>query len=95
MFVALEEGLRAATSDEEIERLYPYPEGLARRLDFPYHEPTSLEDIKASRPAGPRRMALDLSENGFFDKIYVAWLGRCAGCLLGKPVEGRGDRNLP
>ncbi|NPV52363.1 MAG: ADP-ribosylglycohydrolase family protein [Firmicutes bacterium] len=29
-----------------------------------------------------------LSDEALFDKIYGAWLGRCAGCLLGKPVEG-------
>jgi ADP-ribosylglycohydrolase len=29
-----------------------------------------------------------------YDKMYGAWLGRCAGCALGKPVEGfMGARN--
>jgi len=29
-----------------------------------------------------------LSYAELFDRIYGAWLGRCAGCQLGKPVEG-------
>jgi len=31
---------------------------------------------------------VNLSDEDLFDKIYGGWLGRCAGCLLGKPVEG-------
>jgi ADP-ribosylglycohydrolase len=33
-------------------------------------------------------MVVNLSDEDLFDKIYGGWLGRCAGCLLGKPVEG-------
>ena len=33
-------------------------------------------------------MDLDLSEDAVRDRIYGAWLGRAAGCSLGKPVEG-------
>ncbi len=29
-----------------------------------------------------------LSDGELYNKIYGGWLGRCAGCLLGKPVEG-------
>ena len=29
-----------------------------------------------------------LSPKELYDKIYGGWLGRCAGCLLGKPIEG-------
>jgi ADP-ribosylglycohydrolase len=62
---------------------------LPLRPDFPYHEPSDLEGIRASRPA--RRTALpplDLSDDALFDRVYGAWLGRVSGCLLGKPVEG-------
>jgi ADP-ribosylglycohydrolase len=55
---------------------------------FPYEEPSSLAEIKAERPKGPRAMPTDLSEEPILDKIFGGWLGRCAGCLLGKPVEG-------
>jgi len=56
--------------------------------DFPYVEPSTLEEIHAERPNGARKVQLDLSDNEVFDKIYGAWLGRAAGCALGKPVEG-------
>ncbi|NJL32418.1 MAG: ADP-ribosylglycohydrolase family protein [Phycisphaerales bacterium] len=29
-----------------------------------------------------------MSDDQLLDRMYGAWLGRCAGCALGKPVEG-------
>lgn len=55
---------------------------------FPYIEPSELEDIRAERPSGPRRIETRLSDDMLYDRILGAWLGRCSGCLLGQPVEG-------
>jgi len=46
-----------------------------------------LEEIKKNRPQGPRTLKLQLSESELLDKIHGGWLGRCVGCVLGKPVE--------
>lgn len=59
------------------------------RARFPYVEPSDLQGILAERRAAvmataPSRLAAAELE----DRVYGAWLGRCAGCLLGKPVEG-------
>jgi len=56
--------------------------------DFPYEEPDELEQIRAHRPDGPRHIAAPLSDEQLDDKTLGAWLGRAAGCMLGKPVEG-------
>ncbi len=56
--------------------------------DYPYTEPSRLEEIRRERPDGPRRFKLTEDDAALFDRIHGAWLGRCAGCLLGKPVEG-------
>ena len=56
--------------------------------DFAFDEPSDLETIRTRRSNGPRRIVLKLSEDELFNRIYGAWLGRCAGCALGKPVEG-------
>ncbi|NLC59019.1 MAG: ADP-ribosylglycohydrolase family protein [Armatimonadetes bacterium] len=40
------------------------------------------------RPDGPRSLPAGLPPDVLFDRVYGAWLGRAAGCLLGKPVEG-------
>ncbi len=77
----------------------PHRELLARQLldetislpvaeDFPHHEPSDLGAIQSARPQGPRRLPVMLTAPVLYDKIYGAWLGRCAGCLMGKPVEG-------
>lgn len=50
-------------------------------------EPNDLESIRTQRNEGPRRFELKLSDDELFDRMYGAWLGRCAGCALGKPVE--------
>jgi ADP-ribosylglycohydrolase len=54
--------------------------------DFPYDEPSDLATIRERRPPGPRRLRGPVSD--LEDRLYGAWLGRAAGCLLGKPVEG-------
>ena len=63
---------------EELQKL-PY------RDDFPYIEPTCLEGIKGESafPADSKPADVD---DGYF---RGAWLGRCIGCALGQPVEGR------
>jgi len=56
--------------------------------DYRYIEPNDLKSIKAERPPDRPEISSDFREHQHYDKIHGAWLGRCAGCLLGKPVEG-------
>ncbi len=61
---------------------------LSVKPDFPYEEPSELREIRAQRPMEPEKIRIELSDSELYEKIYGGWLGRCAGCLLGKPVEG-------
>jgi ADP-ribosylglycohydrolase len=70
------------------ETIWQLFEALPEPAGFPYQEPSHLESIRRLRPNGPRRITHDLSGDALYDHIYGAWLGRCAGCTLGKPVEG-------
>lgn len=47
-------------------------------------EPNGLPEIRALRPEVP---GLTSFEGDLVDRILGGWLGRCAGCLLGQPVE--------
>jgi ADP-ribosylglycohydrolase len=64
-----------------------------RTLPWPYHEPDCLNDIIAALPAGgpaadpSTRYSHGLSESVLADRVLGGWLGRIAGCNLGKPVE--------
>lgn len=69
-------------------------------------EPDGLEEIRALRPEGPRRLWPKLKNQGLKDRMRGAWLGRAAGCTLGAPVEnwavgemeslaGRSGMNFP
>jgi len=59
------------------------------RPGYKYYEPSELEDILKHREKSlTGNIKFHISKNKLYDKIYGAWLGRCAGCLLGKPVEG-------
>jgi ADP-ribosylglycohydrolase len=55
--------------------------------DFPFIEPSGLEEIRAERIPAPRQFSLSLPEKELADRMLGAWLGRCCGCALGKPVE--------
>ena len=58
------------------------------RADFPYVEPSGLDEIKAARPQNRRKFEKPASGESIREKISGAWYGRICGCLLGKPVEG-------
>lgn len=60
---------------------------LPLREDYPYHEPTALPELRAARP-DHRPGAATLDPETARDAIHGGWLGACAGCLLGKPVQG-------
>ncbi|MFC9945787.1 ADP-ribosylglycohydrolase family protein [Streptomyces pratensis] len=48
-------------------------------------EPTGLTAIRAACPRWPAPRTEPVSVGP--DRLHAAWLGRAAGCLLGKPVE--------
>jgi ADP-ribosylglycohydrolase len=58
---------------------------LERRADWPYEEPDDLAAIEASLPRRPERRPVQQDRLG--DQVLAAWLGRIAGCNVGKPVE--------
>jgi ADP-ribosylglycohydrolase len=55
---------------------------------YPYIEPDRLADIREARPASRVCGESKINWDAYYDKVYGAWLGRCAGCLLGQPIEG-------
>ena len=58
------------------------------RPDFPFTEPDDLESIQRLRPAvTTRQFPIPQAEEWLYDRLYGAWLGRCAGCTLGGPAE--------
>ena len=75
-------------SPEEIERAHTLLEATSLRADWGLDEPSSLEEIRATLSPPPEVPPLKLDDAGLRDRLLGAWLGRCAGCNLGKPVEG-------
>ncbi len=59
---------------------------LPMRVDWHYCEPSDLEGIRQERSASTPPPFF-LAESEIHQKIYGAWLGRIAGCILGKPLE--------
>ncbi|MFF0244447.1 ADP-ribosylglycohydrolase family protein [Streptosporangium sandarakinum] len=54
-------------------------------IPSPLPEPTGLAEITLAAPGGFPRVAADPAR--LPDRLLGAWLGRAAGCVLGKPVE--------
>jgi ADP-ribosylglycohydrolase len=77
----------AAASEAELRAAIMAVEASPRSPDWPYQEPEGLAAIAAAQPTAPDRAALGLDDDALSDRLHGAWLGRCAGCALGKPVE--------
>jgi ADP-ribosylglycohydrolase len=90
----IEPEIRAALDGDaklsEVEELYDRLLNLPRSADWPYEEPSTWPEIEALLPAGDhaRSSAGEVDDATLGDRLRAAWLGRCAGCNLGKPVEG-------
>lgn len=53
-----------------------------------HNEPSELDAILVQRPNAPPALRQHaLAHEELYDRILGGWLGRAAGCLLGKPVE--------
>ena len=63
-------------------------QALPLRRDYPYVEPGDLRAIRAARGRGPAVPRWRGSKAGFADRVRGGFLGRVAGCMLGKPFEG-------
>lgn len=78
----------------DFQAFYDKLKNLPRKSDFNFYEPDSITEIRAARPA--KRMAKQEFPKDFdllYDRYHGAWLGRCAGCALGKPVEFNVNEN--
>ncbi len=82
------EQLRKEGSLDEMEAFYDRVENLDKRADYPYDEPFQIDEIKKKRPKKKITLPKIPDKDVLYDRIHGAWLGRCIGCLLGKPVEG-------
>jgi len=77
-----------ASSVEELLSVYGEMVELEIRDDYGYVEPSDWNGICRERAGRFTKFGLRLSTDELRDRILGGWLGRCAGCMLGKPVEG-------
>jgi len=72
-----------ALADEIVDAVVALPSPLDPQ------EPSNLPAIQSLRPSGSGASptARQFSRDELLDRLTGAWLGRAAGCLLGKPVE--------
>ena len=78
---------RSVSSLAELEQLYMQLTARPRR-SWDYVEPEQLDDILDASPAGRDQHAPSGSlAAASADRILAGWLGRIAGCNVGKPVE--------
>ena len=79
---------QAGKNVRRLESLYDRLAGLRVKGDLAAAEPSDLATIRKLRPRGPRRIKSPISTAKLRKRIRGAFLARCAGCQLGKPVEG-------
>jgi len=55
---------------------------------YPYVEPDDWETLRAGFPDPDSHARVSGDEAELANRLHAGWLGRCAGCQLGKPLEG-------
>lgn len=83
-----------AENQEKAVGLLDAGQALPTREGYRFEEPSDLPSIKALTGKAPESARALPDDGALRDKILGAWLGRCAGCLLGKPVEGKRSGEL-
>lgn len=89
-----DERLFRPSNQEKAGALLDSAQRLRMRRGYGFREPSGLVEIRKLRARGTHRIGRRLSGKALEDRFLGAWLGRCAGCLLGKPIEGTRTREL-
>ncbi|HHX71348.1 MAG TPA: ADP-ribosylglycohydrolase family protein [Clostridiales bacterium] len=79
---------RCKEKEDMAESLAELMQKAPMRADYPYFEPSDLDEIRKHRPADRKTFSAPKNKESLRERIQGAWLGRIAGCLLGKPIEG-------
>ncbi len=74
------------TPTEKVQHLYDELDQTHLRSGWAYEEPSEFDEIVEASPGAED--AAQVAAAQLRDRVHAAWLGRCAGCNLGKPVEG-------
>jgi ADP-ribosylglycohydrolase len=88
---ALSREVEAAAATGSLDALVRLQEDLWNRpspASFAYQEPSDWESISRGFPDAQSHERFGGDTDALGDRLLAAWQGRCAGCQLGKPVEG-------
>ena len=89
LFTAAAQMENGEIKDKLADVIYEIVQNAPVREGYQYIEPDDLPSIRALRNRPEETENKDVpSGEDLYDKVYGAWLGRVAGCLLGKTVEG-------
>lgn len=77
-----------ATFQSDVNALFDATITLPLRTDYRYVEPSDLAGIRQQRPSDAADTLAVPPLTARSSHIAGAWMGRCVGCLLGKPIEG-------
>lgn len=85
LFQAVSDMPDGKAKDQISDILYQMVLNAPMRPDFPYKEPSELNEIKRLRD---KYSYSAKKPEHLREKLLGAWTGRICGCLLGKPIEG-------
>ena len=88
---ALRAELETVAARQSLDDLARFQEDLWRRPsppEFPYEEPSDWKTVSGFFPDPDSHTPFAGSDEDLADRLLGAWQGRCAGCQLGKPLEG-------